>query len=87
MGEREKSNALNEVRIIASIQHPNIVSYKECFIDAGNNFELCIVMEYAQQGDLLARIEQQIKQQTFMLETEIWSLLIQVRPSHVRRPF
>ena len=55
VGEREKQNALNEVRIIASIQHPNIVSYKECFLETpnGSNPELCIIMEYADEGDLL----------------------------------
>lgn len=31
--DKEKQNALNEVRILASIKHPNIVSYKEAFID------------------------------------------------------
>ena len=31
--EKEKLNALNEVRILASIKHPNIVSYKEAFIE------------------------------------------------------
>ena len=31
--EKEKENALNEVRILASIKHPNIISYKEAFID------------------------------------------------------
>jgi NIMA (never in mitosis gene a)-related kinase len=33
LSEKEKENALNEVRILASIQHPNICSYKEAFID------------------------------------------------------
>jgi NIMA (never in mitosis gene a)-related kinase len=31
--EKERSNALNEIRILASIKHPNIVSYKEAFIE------------------------------------------------------
>ena len=31
--EKEKENALNEVRILASIKHKNIISYKEAFID------------------------------------------------------
>jgi len=31
--EKEKNNALNEVRILASIQHPNIISYKESFLE------------------------------------------------------
>lgn len=31
--DKEKLNALNEVRILASINHPNIIGYKEAFID------------------------------------------------------
>ena len=33
LSEKEKENALNEVRILASITHPNVISYKEAFID------------------------------------------------------
>lgn len=33
LSDKEKENALNEVRILASIQHRNICSYKEAFID------------------------------------------------------
>jgi NIMA (never in mitosis gene a)-related kinase len=33
LSDKEKENALNEVRILASISHPNIVAYKEAFID------------------------------------------------------
>jgi NIMA (never in mitosis gene a)-related kinase len=33
LSDKEKENALNEVRILASIRHPNIVAYKEAFID------------------------------------------------------
>ena len=35
--EKEKTNALNEVRILASIKHPNIISYKEAFIDESSS--------------------------------------------------
>lgn len=30
---KEKKNALNEVRILASIRHPNVIRYKEAFFD------------------------------------------------------
>jgi len=30
---KEKENAINEVRILASMRHPNVVQYKEAFID------------------------------------------------------
>ncbi len=33
LSEKEKENAINEVRILASIKHPNIISYKEAFIE------------------------------------------------------
>lgn len=33
LSEKEKQNALNEVRILASIRDNNIISYKEVFID------------------------------------------------------
>ena len=31
--DREKDNALAEVRYLASVQHPNVISYKAAFID------------------------------------------------------
>ena len=33
MSNKDKENAINEVRILSSIKHPNVVSYKEAFID------------------------------------------------------
>ena len=33
LSEKEKQNSLNEVRILASLNHPNIITYKEAFID------------------------------------------------------
>lgn len=33
LSDKEKDNAINEVRILASIRHPNVIQYKEAFID------------------------------------------------------
>ena len=33
LNEKERDNSLNEVRLLASIRDPNIISYKECFFD------------------------------------------------------
>lgn len=33
LSSKEQANALNEVRILASIDHPNIVSYKDAFYE------------------------------------------------------
>jgi NIMA (never in mitosis gene a)-related kinase 1/4/5 len=33
LSEKEKENAINEVRILASIKHPSIIQYKEAFYE------------------------------------------------------
>ena len=57
LSEKERTNAINEVRILASIKDPNVISYKEVFVDKNYN-SLCIVMEYADYGDLYQKIVQ-----------------------------
>jgi len=52
LSRTEKQNALNEVRILASVNHPNVIGYKEAFLDESNNM-LCIVLEMADGGDIL----------------------------------
>jgi len=49
--EKEKENSLNEVRILASVEHPHIIAYKEAFIDEPTS-SLCLITEYADGGDL-----------------------------------
>ena len=53
--EREKDNAVNEVRYLASIDHPNVIKYHAAFIDQETS-SLYLVMEYANCGDLQKRI-------------------------------
>jgi NIMA (never in mitosis gene a)-related kinase len=43
LSQKEKDNALNEVRLLASIQIPNVIAYKACFFDQESN-SLCIAM-------------------------------------------
>lgn len=77
LSEKEKINALNEVRILASVQHPNVISYKEAFYDEVDS-SLGIVMEFADKGDLHQKINQFKKHCMFFEESEIWRILIQV---------
>lgn len=51
LNAKEKDNALNEVRLLASIDAPNIIKYKGAFFQEGSN-TLSIVMEFADGGDL-----------------------------------
>ena len=75
--EKEKQAALNEVRILASIKSPFIISYKEAFIEESDK-SLCIVMEYADDGDLYQKICQYKKMNLYMEESDIWRVFIQM---------
>lgn len=75
--QKEKENALNEVRILASVSHPNIIAYKEAFFDESAN-TLCIVMELAECGDLLKKISNHKAARTFFPENEVWTCLVHV---------
>ncbi|CAD8183606.1 unnamed protein product [Paramecium octaurelia] len=77
LSDKEKQNALNEVRILASIHHQNIISYKEAFIDPVSN-SLCIVMELAADGDLLQKIQKCIKTNSQFQEKEILKYAFQI---------
>ena len=74
---KHKDNALNEIRLLASISHPNIIGYRESFYDSDNN-TLNIVMELAEQGDLQSKISQHKNIKIYISEKEIWSYLIQI---------
>lgn len=75
LNEKEKQNALNEVRILASVQHQNVVSYKEAFFEEDTG-SLCMVMEYADAGDLYQRILEYQKKGRYMSEGFIWTLVV-----------
>ncbi len=77
LSEREKQNALNEVRILASINHPNIIGYKEAFFEEATS-SLCIVMEFADGGDLLGMISDHKKRGTAFSEKEVWQYFVQI---------
>lgn len=77
LNEKEKVNALNEVRLLASVKHPNIVQYKESFIDESSQ-TLCLVMEYADDGDLTQKITEHVKKGTNFTPSQIISIASQM---------
>ena len=74
---KEKQNALNEVRILASVNSPFVISYKESFIDEKDQ-TLCIVMEYADEGDLFQKITLYKKLHVTFDENDVWKIFIQI---------
>ena len=77
LNPKEKENALNEVRILASINDRNIVGYKQAFYDEASQ-TLCIIMEFASGGDLLNKIQDVKKKGSMIPEETIWSYMIQM---------
>ena len=77
LNTKERENALNEVRILASLNHQNIVGYKEAFFDEDSK-TLNIVMEFADDGDLESKIQKNIKSKGVFNEVDLWKWVIQV---------
>ncbi|KAL4460009.1 hypothetical protein ABPG74_003535 [Tetrahymena malaccensis] len=64
MSDQEIQKQYKEVSILRSLSHPNIVKYQDSFLFKKNY--LCIVMDYAEGGDLEQRIIQAQKANTFI---------------------
>ena len=77
LNKKEQQNSVNEVRILASVNHPNVIGYKEAFWDDNQN-TLNIVMEYADDGDLQTKIIKMRKEGGMFKEDLIWSYSIQM---------
>ena len=77
LSQKEKENSLNEVRILASVKSTFVIAYKEAFIDESDQ-SLCIVMEYADKGDLYQKITQFKKMGCLIDEVDIWRIFIQM---------
>ena len=77
LSEKEKENSLNEARILASVKSNFVVSYKEAFFDEKDN-TLCIIMEFADRGDLYQKIVQHKKSAILFEESDIWRIFIQL---------
>jgi len=77
LDKKEIEAALNEVRILASLSHPNIIGYKDAFYDE-NSRTLNIVMEYADDGDISHKIQDNLKRRLRFEESTIWEWIIQL---------
>ena len=77
LSQKERENAVNEIRILASLQHPNIVGYYEAFYESTTK-TMNIVMEFADDGDLDGKLKQCIKSHRIFDESQMWSWIIQL---------
>ncbi|EDO49138.1 predicted protein, partial [Nematostella vectensis] len=58
MPSEDRHLALNEVKILSTLKHRNIVRYRDAFEETGRFY---IVMEYAEGGDLHTKIKQAVE--------------------------
>lgn len=56
MGPKERQDSKKEVAVLAQLNHPNIVTYRESFEEIGS---LYIVMDFCEKGDLYSKINSQ----------------------------
>lgn len=75
MSKKDQVLAEKEASLLAQLHHPNIVAFLESFL-CHNGQMLCIVMEFADGGDL----EQLLKKRRGKLlpEAQVFALFIQV---------
>jgi NIMA (never in mitosis gene a)-related kinase len=59
MTDEERSETLREAKILEVLNHPNIVRFREVY--KTKKGKLCIVMDYADGGDLQGKIKERHK--------------------------
>ena len=57
LSEQEKKDTIKEAKILEVLNHPNIIRFKEVY--KTKKGQLCIVMDYADGGDLNSKIKEQ----------------------------
>ena len=72
----EMNKYKNEIEIFKKLNHPNLIKFIDSFPYKINKF--CIVMEYADDGDLYGKIKKAIKANTSIPENTIWKWFLQI---------
>ena len=76
MNKKEQDEAMNEARVLEKLRrHPNIIRVREHFVEEGR---LCIVMDFADGGDLAQRIEAQAAANSEFTEDMVLDWFVQI---------
>ena len=54
-------------------RNTNIIGYKDAFFEESTS-TLCVVMEYADDGDLQGKMDELKKSSQYMTEDEVWAI-------------
>jgi NIMA (never in mitosis gene a)-related kinase len=79
IGEDKKHQieALQEVKILEKLDHPNIVAFREAFLSADGR-ALYIIMSYCESGDLEQRIQAARRRAQYFSENQIIDWILQI---------
>ena len=75
MDPKQREKCLKEVRLLESLDHPNIIKYLDSFIEDN---QLLIAIEWAEKGDLKKLIKKAISEESTIDERKIWEYLYQI---------
>ena len=73
--ESQQRECYREVSILRKVSHPNIIKYYASFLE---NESLCIIMEYAELGDLYTLIKHYKRHQKFFDEILLWRISYEI---------
>jgi len=75
MDSKCRNECLNEIKLLQSLGHPNIVQYLDAFIEDN---ELHVAMELAERGDLGGLIKRAASAGTPLPEGHVWEYFVQI---------
>ena len=73
--EKQNEKNQNEIEIFKSLHHPNLIQYITSFI---HKSMLCIIMEYADDGDLFKVVKEHLTKKKKIEEELIWKWFLQM---------
>ena len=73
--ESQQRECYREVSILRKVSHPNIIKYYASFLE---NESLCIIMEYAELGDLYSLIKHYKRHQKYFDEMLLWRISYEI---------
>ena len=76
ISDKEKKSITKEVSILKNLKHPNILSYKDSFIDEDNYYN--IVTTFCEGGDIYKKIQINHQKNEYFSEEQILNWMIQL---------
>ncbi|KAG2485570.1 hypothetical protein HYH03_015734 [Edaphochlamys debaryana] len=71
----DHAGALREAQLLDSLDHPNIIRYRESFVDKDGS--LCIVTSFCEEGDLFTKIRKKVAAKEYFTEDEVMNMFVQ----------